>query len=66
MSDVGSVLKPAKIVLPRPTPLATAAAWDRGKINGTSLIRPAYAPARLGGAAKPVTGINGSTFRRKP
>jgi hypothetical protein len=55
----------AKTVHPNPTPLPAASAANQGKIGGTGLIRPASAPAALGGPAKPAGGINGTTFRQK-
>jgi hypothetical protein len=68
-----------KPTLPRPTsvpaesvdraaiarPVVTASMPDRGKIDGTSLIRPSVAPTGLGGPVKPLAGINGTTFRQK-
>ena len=47
---------------PFPSPIATAP--NRGKINGTALIRPG-APSGLGGPAKIATGINGTRIRSK-
>jgi hypothetical protein len=41
------------------------AAASHGGIDGAALIRPAYAPSGLGGPAKNVTGINGTTLSRK-
>jgi hypothetical protein len=38
---------------------------NRGKIDGASLIRPSVAPSGLGGPAKTVAGINGTTLRSK-
>jgi hypothetical protein len=46
-----------------PAPIVNA---SPGKIGGTSLIRPTLAPAGLGGPAKPVAGINGTTLRPRP
>ena len=45
-------------------PLASAALADRGKIDGGHLIRPTVTSG-LGGPAKSVTGINGTTIRPK-
>jgi hypothetical protein len=50
---------------PAPAPVATASILNRGKIDGTGLIRPALAPASLGGPAKSIAGIDGTTFRPK-
>jgi hypothetical protein len=36
---------------------------SHGAINGTTLIRPAHAPAVIGGPAKTVASINGTTIR---
>jgi len=36
---------------------------NRGAINGTNLIRPGSAPSGIGGPAKTVAGINGTTIR---
>lgn len=58
--------KPAGFPLQHPVPVATAGLPASGKIGGTNLIRPAQAPAALGGPAKPSGGINGSTMRLKP
>jgi hypothetical protein len=48
-----------------PHPISTASIVSRGKIDGAGLIRPPLAPAGLGGPAKAVAGINGTTFRPK-
>jgi hypothetical protein len=45
-------------------PIANATIADRGKIDGSHLIRPT-APSELGGPSKSVTGINGTTLRPK-
>jgi hypothetical protein len=63
---VGPGAKPTGFPLQHPTPVATAGLAASGKIGGTNLIRPAQAPAALGGPAKPSGGINGSTMRLKP
>jgi hypothetical protein len=67
-APAGAGLGPKPIGLPagRPAPIANAGTAASGKINGTGLIRPIQAPARLGGPAKPVGGINGTTLRAKP
>ncbi len=44
---------------------AAAAAPNSGKIAGSAFVRPATAPAALGGPARPVAVINGSTIRPK-
>jgi hypothetical protein len=44
---------------------ASAGVLNRGKIDGATLIRPALAPTGLGGPAKVVAGINGTSFRSK-
>jgi hypothetical protein len=36
-----------------------------GGINGSSFIRPGATPSVLGGPAKPVTGINGTSLRHR-
>ncbi len=38
---------------------------NRGGINGTNLARPGYGPSSVGGPAKPVAGISGTTVRPK-
>lgn len=63
---VGPGAKHTGFPLQHPTPVATAGLAASGKIGGTNLIRPAQAPAALGGPAKPSGGINGSTMRLKP
>jgi hypothetical protein len=45
-------------------PIASATLADRGKIDGGHLIRPTVTSG-LGGPAKSVTGINGTTMRPK-
>ncbi len=39
------------------------AALNRGTINGTNLTRPGVGPSSIGGPAKPVAGISGTTIR---
>lgn len=46
-------------------PGSNAGAARAGRIDGTGLIRPALAPARIGGPAKVTAGINGTAFRPK-
>ncbi len=48
-----------------PHTIATASIVNRGKIDGTGLVRPAVAPSSLGGPAKAAAGINGTTLRPK-
>ncbi|MGD0026471.1 MAG: hypothetical protein ABSC37_17925 [Xanthobacteraceae bacterium] len=43
----------------------TVTALSRGRIDGALLIRPGLAPSGVGGPAKVVAGINGTTFRPK-
>jgi len=50
---------------PHPAAIASADVLSRGKIDGAALIRPALMPAGLGGPAKAVVGINGTSFRPK-
>lgn len=50
---------------PNPGPMVTATAASRGRIDGAGLIRPGIAPSGLGGPAKAVARINGTTFRPK-
>ena len=40
-------------------------ALNRGTINGTNLARPGFGPSSIGGPAKPITGISGTTIRPK-
>jgi hypothetical protein len=46
-------------------PIVRPAALNRGAINGTSLARPGLGPSSIGGPAKPIAGINGTTIRPK-
>jgi len=46
-------------------PTANAGIAGRGRIDGVHLIRPALAPAPLGGPARAVVGINGTALRPK-
>jgi hypothetical protein len=62
----GPGARPAGLALQHPAPVANGGPAASGKIGGTGLIRPAQAPAVLGGPAKPGGGINGSTMRIKP
>jgi hypothetical protein len=50
---------------PHPAAIASAGVLNRGKIDGAALIRPALAPAGLGGPAKAAVGINGTSVRPK-
>lgn len=50
---------------PKQHPVTTASIGNRGRVDGATLIRPAFATSGLGGPAKPVGGINGTTLRRK-
>ena len=45
--------------------LGKPAALNRGTINGTNLTRPGFGPSSVGGPAKPVAGISGTTIRPK-
>jgi len=38
---------------------------NRGTINGTNFARPGVGPSSVGGPAKPITGISGTTIRPK-
>jgi hypothetical protein len=46
-------------------PIVKPAALNRGTINGTNLARPGFGPSSVGGPAKQVTGISGTTIRPK-
>jgi len=46
-------------------PLAGPAHWNRGSINGTSLVRPGSSLSAVGGPAKSVAGIDGTAMRPK-
>lgn len=46
-------------------PLASADISSRGRIDSTGLIRPTVHPTAIGGPAKMVTGIDGTTIRPK-
>ena len=45
--------------------ISNASVSSRGRIDGGALIRPSLAAAGLGGPAKAVSGINGTTVRLK-
>jgi hypothetical protein len=63
---LGPGAKPVSLPVQHPAPVGAAGPAASGKIGGASLIRPALAPAALGGPAKPSGGINGSTMRLRP
>jgi hypothetical protein len=44
---------------------ANPTAANRGMIDGTKLVRPGFAPSAIGGPAKTVASINGTTIRPK-
>jgi hypothetical protein len=44
---------------------ANPIAANRGMIDGTKLVRPGYGPSTIGGPAKAVASINGTTIRPK-
>jgi hypothetical protein len=46
-------------------PIVRPAALNRGAINGTKLTRPGVGSSSVGGPAKPVAGISGTTIRPK-
>jgi hypothetical protein len=46
-------------------PTGTTAAVNHAAVNGTGLTRPGYGPGVVGGPAKSVAGINGTTIRSK-
>jgi hypothetical protein len=52
------------VSVPSPT-IQSPSIQSRGKIDGSSLIRASVAPSGLGGPAKTVAGINGTTLRPK-
>jgi hypothetical protein len=60
----GGLDRPA-IGRPSASPVVSAPVPQRGTINGTGLIRPSSAPSGLGGPAKVVAGINGTSTRPK-
>jgi hypothetical protein len=47
------------------SPTASASMPGRGKVDGAGLIRPSAAPQGLGGPARVVAGINGTTLRSR-
>jgi hypothetical protein len=51
------------ILKPNAGSIVSPSASSRGAINGTSVIRPGHAPSGVGGPAKTVAGINGTTIR---
>jgi hypothetical protein len=50
---------------PHPGPVVSVTIPSRGKVDGAGLIRPFVALTGLGGPAKVVVGINGTTLRSK-
>lgn len=46
-------------------PIVRPVVVNRGTINGTNLARPGLGPSSIGGPAKPVAGISGTTIRPK-
>jgi hypothetical protein len=67
-ANAGGGLARTGAALGRPSnanPIARPAALNRGAINGTSLARPGLGPSSIGGPAKPIAGINGTTIRPK-
>jgi hypothetical protein len=46
-------------------PITAAPEAPRSTINGTSVVRRGNGPSGIGGQAKPLAGINGSTIRPK-
>ncbi len=46
-------------------PIVRPTALNRGTINGTTIVRPGFGPSSVGGPAKPVAGISGTTIRPK-
>ncbi len=68
-NGVGNLAKaeggPGGIVRPAPIPAVTAIALNRGTINGTSLVRRGFGPSGVGGPARAVAGISGTTIRPK-
>jgi hypothetical protein len=55
----------AKLANPGASPIATTTAINRATINGTGLARPGSGPGIVGGPAKTVAGINGTSIRPK-
>ena len=58
-------LERSTIARSNPSPIVSAPFAQRGTINGRGLIRPSSAPSGLGGPAKVVAGINGTSARPK-
>jgi hypothetical protein len=54
-----------KLVHQNAGPIATAAVTNRANISGIGLARPGYGPGVIGGPAKVVSGINGTSLRPK-
>jgi hypothetical protein len=46
-------------------PNVRSSTLNRGTINGTNVARPGVGPPSVGGPAKPMTGISGTTIRPK-
>jgi hypothetical protein len=64
----GRVAKPEGSIapaIPNANALVRPTVLNRGAINGTSLVRPGSSPSGVGGPAKTVAGINGTTIRSK-
>jgi len=56
-------VRSGRIVRPNVSPVVTT--LNRATINGTGVTRPGAGPSRLGGPAKAVARINGTSIRRK-
>lgn len=51
---------------PNANPVVRPAGLNRGTINGTNFARPGSGPSGIGGPAKSLAGISGTTIRHKP
>ena len=65
-STIGKITKPpGSFERPTTSVIVRPVVVNRGAINGTNLIRPGSAPSGIGGPAKTVAGINGTTIKSR-
>jgi hypothetical protein len=63
-STIGRITKPpGSFERPTASVIVGPVVVNRSAINGTELIRPGSAPSGIGGPAKTVASINGTTIR---
>jgi len=67
-NNSGGVARPGGALGHQPSnanPNVRSSTLNRGTINGTNVARPGVGPSSVGGPAKPITGISGTTIRPK-